>query len=196
MTHKFLNKVKKISISQVDIREYFKFYTGYICPYLYKYTLEDDTEIEINFNEKHFSHLLGLHKFREIMAYNSATEINKNILNGKIIFKNLYTANKNFINQNIELRDRMTYFPTLKTLLENTTSVLRYDLNVIWNSKIEFSFLLHSNKITILVYLAVKEIRDNTRVCVPVSFLVDRNDRFSKMNLENLKIKSLSIIKK
>ena len=33
----------------------------------------------------------------------------------------------------------------------------------------------------------------NKKICVPVSFLVDRNDRFSKMNLEKLTIKYIDI---
>lgn len=84
----------------------------------------------------------------------------------------------------------------LRTLLENTDTVLKYDINVIWNSKIKFSFLLRTEKITILVYLAVKEIKNNKKICVPVSLLVDRDNRFSKMKLEELKIKEITIIKK
>ena len=52
---------------------------------------------------------------------------------------------------------------------------------------------MKTNKISILVYLAVKEIKNNKKICVPVSFLVDRNDRFSKMNLEKLTIKYIDI---
>ena len=96
----------------------------------------------------------------------------------------------------LELKDRLTYFPVLRTLLENVDTALKYDLNVIWNSKIEFSFLLKTDKISILVYLAVKEIKNNKKICVPVSLLVDRNDRFSKMNLERLKVIERKITKK
>lgn len=196
MEHKFIERTKKIALSQINVKEYYEFYRDIICPYLYKYILEDDTEIEINFNQKHFSHLLGLHKFREIKAYNSAKEVNDDILNGKITFKGLYSANKDFVDKNRELRDRLTYFPILRTLLENVDTALKYDLNVIWNSKIEFSFLLKTDKISILVYLAVKEINENKKICVPVSLLVDRNDRFSKMNLKKLNITDRKILKK
>ena len=73
---------------------------------------------------------------------------------------------------------------------------MKYDINVIWNSKIEFSFLLRTDKVAILVYLAVKEISKNKKICVPVSLLVDRNDRFSKMKLQEIKIKEIDITKK
>ena len=120
-------------------------------------------------------------------------KINEDILKEKITFKELRLNKENVILKNGELLDRLTFFPVLKTLLENVDTALKYDINVIWNSKIEFSFLLRTDKISILVYLAVKEIKNNKKICVPVSFLVDRNDRFSKMNLEKLTIKCIDI---
>lgn len=196
MEHKFLNKTKKLSLSQINFKEYFEFYRDFICPYIYSYTLEDDTEIEIRFHEEHFSHLLGLHKFQTLKSYKKTNKLINDILSEKINFKNVYSAEKDFIEKNIELRDRVSYFPTLKTLLENTEIVLQYNLNIIWNSKIKFSFLLKTDKISILVYLAVKKINENKKICVPVSFLVDRSNRFSKTPLKKIKVKSISIIKK
>ena len=186
MEHKFLNSFKKISLSQVDFKEYFEFYRDFVCPYFYKYTFEDNTEIEISFAEENFSHLLGLQYFKTINKNKKAKEINEDILKEKINLKNIMILEpKTFT---LELKDRLTYFPVLRTLLENVDTALKYDLNVIWNSKIEFSFLLKTDKISILVYLAVKEIKNNKKICVPVSLLVDRNDRFSKVNLKKLSI--------
>ena len=196
MIHKFLNKTQKVSLSQIDFKEYFEFYRDFICPYSYKYTLENNTEIIIKFHEEYFAHLLGLHKFQTLKSYKKTNKLIADIILEKINFKNIYSAEKDFVEKNIELRDRITYFPVLKTLLENTDTALQYDLNVIWNSKIEFSFLLKTDKISILVYLAVKEINQNTKICVPVSLLVDRNNRFSKMKLKELKIKKINITKK
>ena len=196
MIHKFLNKTQKVSLSQIDFKEYFEFYRDFICPYSYEYTLENNTEIIIKFHEEYFAHLLGLHKFQTLKSYKKTNKLIADIILEKINFKNIYSAEKDFVEKNIELRDRITYFPVLKTLLENTDTALQYDLNVIWNSKIEFSFLLKTDKISILVYLAVKEINQNTKICVPVSLLVDRNNRFSKMKLKELKIKNIKIEKK
>ena len=56
--HKFLNKTKKIALSQVNFKEYFEFYKDFICPSSYKYILEDKTEREIKFHEEYFNHLL------------------------------------------------------------------------------------------------------------------------------------------
>ena len=194
MEHKFLNSFKKISLSQVDFKEYFEFYRDFVCPYFYKYTFEDNTEIEISFAEENFSHLLGLQYFKTINKNKKAKEINEDILKEKINLKNIMILEpKTFT---LELKDRLTYFPVLRTLLENVDTALKYDINIIWNSKIEFSFLLKTDKISILVYLAVKEIKNNKKICVPVSLLVDRNDRFSKMNLERLKVVERKITKK
>ena len=188
MSINFKGITKKVPFSKIDLKEYLEFYKKDICNFTFKYILEDETEIIIDFRERNFGHLVGLHKFKRIKSYKKSEEMNDDILKGKITFSSLYSANTDFVDRNKELKDRLTYFPTLKTLLENVDTALKYDLNVIWNSKIEFSFLLKTNKISILVYLAVKEIKNNKKICVPVSLLVDRNDRFSKMNLKKLSI--------
>ena len=188
MSINFNGITKKVPFSKIDLKEYLEFYKKDICNFTFKYILEDETEIIIDFRERNFGHLVGLHKFKRIKSYKKSEEMNDDILKGKITFSSLYSANTDFVDRNKELKDRLTYFPTLKTLLENVDTALKYDLNVIWNSKIEFSFLLKTNKISILVYLAVKEIKNNKKICVPVSLLVDRNDRFSKMNLKKLSI--------
>ena len=188
MSINFKGITKKVPFSKIDLKEYLEFYKKDICNFTFKYILEDETEIIIDFRERNFGHLVGLHKFKRIKSYKKSEEMNDDILKGKITFSSLYSANTDFVDRNKELKDRLTYFPTLKTLLENVDTALKYDLNVIWNSKIEFSFLLKTDKISILVYLAVKEIKNNKKICVPVSLLVDRNDRFSKMNLKKLSI--------
>ena len=196
MSINFKGITKKVPFSKIDLKEYLEFYKKDICNFTFKYILEDETEIIIDFRERNFGHLVGLHKFKRIKSYKKSEEMNDDILKGKITFSSLYSANTDFVDRNKELKDRLTYFPTLKTLLENVDTALKYDLNVIWNSKIEFSFLLKTNKISILVYLAVKEIKNNKKICVPVSLLVDRNDRFSKMNLERLKVTERKITQK
>ena len=63
MIEKYMERNKKISISQVDILEFFNFYKE-IAKYQYLYTLENSLKINLTFNESNFSHLLGLHKFK------------------------------------------------------------------------------------------------------------------------------------
>ena len=192
----FNGTTKKIPISKINLKEFFNFYKKEICQYKFKYILEDNTEIVIDFRERNFSHIVGLHKFERIKKYKVSEEINRDILSEKITFKDLRSNESEVLEKNKELGDGITYFPVLKTLLENVDIALKYDLNVIWNSKIEFSFLLKTEKISVIVYLAVKEIKGNKKICVPVSLLVDRNNRFSKMKLKELKIIERSIEKK
>lgn len=189
-----INGDKKISLSKVDLKEYLKFYKTEICSFSYKYTLEDNTEIILSFKEENFFHLLGLHKFKKINSYKVSLNINKDIVENKIILKDLISKEKNILTP--ELKDRIVYFPLLKKLLYNTDTALKYDLNIIWNSKIEFSFLLKTERISVIVYLAVKKISETKKVCIPVSLLVDRNNRFSKMKLKELKIIGRNIEKK
>ena len=80
---------KKISLSKVNLKEFFEFYREEICKYNFKYVLEDDTELVIEFKERNFAHIIGLHKFERVKKYKSAEEINRDILNEKIIFKEL-----------------------------------------------------------------------------------------------------------
>lgn len=184
----FLELNKKISFSQINLKLFLEFYKNEICNYTYEYLLEDDSKIILLFEENSFSHLLGLHKFNKIKKYKKAIDINNDILSEKIIFKDLFNNRKEISN---ELIDRLTFFPTLKTLINNTSTVLEYNINTIFNSKIKFSFLLNSNKINVIVYLAIKEIKENTRICIPVSFLVDRVDKFRNLNLKEIKITSI-----
>ena len=62
----FLNRNKKISISQVNILEFYQFYKNYIVSGIFSYTLETGITININFNEDNFPRLLGLHKFKKV----------------------------------------------------------------------------------------------------------------------------------
>lgn len=189
MPKRFLGSTKKIALSRVNLKLFLEFYKEYICKYLFKYTLENDENIIISFEEENFSHLIGLHKFEKIKPYRRASKkLNDDILNGKIIFSNLYSAEQNVIDKNNELKDRITYFGTIRTLLDNPSFVFKYDVNAISQTSIEFSFLLNSRKISVIIYLAIKEIDENETMYVPVSFLVDRYEKFEKMGLEKIKI--------
>lgn len=189
-----INKNKKTSLPKVDLIEFLEFYKNEICNYSYNYILEDDTKLILSFKEENFSHLLGLHKFKKIKSYKAALKINEDIICKNIILKELINKEKQVMTS--ELKDRICYFPMLKLLLEKADIVLKYDINAIWNTKIEFSFLFRTNKISVIIYLAVKEISKSKKVCIPVSLLVDRDNRFAKMKLEELKIKEISIMKK
>lgn len=57
MMIEFKNRFKKISFSQIDLKEFLKFYKE-ICLYRYNYILDNQEEIVLFFEENNFSHLL------------------------------------------------------------------------------------------------------------------------------------------
>lgn len=187
MPERFLNSTKRLALSRINLKLFLEFYKEYICKYSFKYTLENNTNIIISFEEENFPHLIGLHKIKRI-KHKQAKELNKDIINEKIEFKQLYKAEKDAIDKNLELIDRITYFGTLRTLLDNASFVLKYDVKAISQTSIEFSFLLNSTEISVIIYLAIKEITKKETIYVPVSFLVDRYKKFEKMELEKIKI--------
>ena len=71
---------KKIPISKINLKEFFEFYKKEICQYRFKYILEDNTEIIVDFRERNFSHIVGLHKFERIKKYKVSEEINMGLL--------------------------------------------------------------------------------------------------------------------
>ena len=74
MVEKYMDRNKKISISQVNILEFFNFYKE-IAKYQYLYTLENNLKIKLAFNESNFPHLLGLHKFKIVSKYRKQSDI-------------------------------------------------------------------------------------------------------------------------
>lgn len=195
MPERFLNSTKRLSISRINLKLFLEFYKEYICKYFFKYTLENNTNIIISFEEENFPHLIGLHKIKRIKD-KQARELNKDIMNEKIEFSQLYKAEKNAIDKNLELVDRITYFGILRTLLDNASFVFKYNVKAISQTSIEFSFLLNSTKISVVIYLAIKETNKEETIYVPVSFLVDRYKKFEKMELEKIKIINKEIFEK
>lgn len=196
MPERFLGATKKTSLSRVNLKLFLEFYKEYICKYFFKYTLENNKNIIISFEEENFPHLIGLHKIKRIKNYKTAKELNEDIINEKIEFNQLYKSEKKYIDKNLELIDRITYFGTLRTLLNNAEFVFKYDVKAISQTSIEFSFLLNSTKISVVIYLAIKEVNSKEIIYVPVSFLVDRYKKFQKIKLEKLQVINREIIKK
>ena len=140
MAIEFKNRFKKISFSQIDLKEFFKFYKE-ICLYKYNYVLDNQEEIILFFEENNFSHLLGLHKFKKIKSYKYSNDINKDIENYRIEFSSLIKEEPFVLNK--ELRDRLTYFPVLRTLLENVAYSLNRGFHSLYGVKEENIFILN-----------------------------------------------------
>ena len=166
MIEKYMERNKKISISQVDILEFFNFYKE-IAKYKYLYTLDNNLKINLTFNESNFSHLLGLHKFKIVSKYRKQSDIIEAIKNKSLNIKNLKSSEANVL---INIKDRLGYFPCLNFLLNNVEKVVEFDSTKCIPTKLDATFLLNTSKISVSIYLAIKSIKNNEYNCVPVSF--------------------------
>ncbi|MGL6100172.1 MAG: PBECR4 domain-containing protein, partial [Fusobacteriaceae bacterium] len=89
--------------------------------------------------------------------------------------------------------DRLTYFPTLQTILDTSKTLIKFDPTKCIPTKVEADFFIYSEEIKVIVFLAIREInsKDNKIICCPVSFMVDRTDKFQKNKQKHIKIETL-----
>ncbi|MDX8337222.1 PBECR4 domain-containing protein [Candidatus Cetobacterium colombiensis] len=190
MPEQFLNTTKKVSKNKIDLKLFYSFYRDYICPYRYIYTLETGEIIEIKFEKNNFPHLLGLHKFKKVAAIDKAEEILAGIFEETITTKILKETDNTVFNVTA---DRLTYFPTLQTILDTSKTLIKFDPTKCIPTKVEADFFIYSEEIKVIVFLAIREInsKDNKIICCPVSFMVDRTDKFQKNKQKHIQIKTL-----
>ena len=190
MPEQFLNTTKKVSKNKIDLKLFYSFYRDYICPYRYIYTLETVEIIEIKFEKNNFPHLLGLHKFKKVAAIDKAEEILAGIFEETITTKILKETDNTVFNVTA---DRLTYFPTLQTILDTSKTLIKFDPTKCIPTKVEADFFIYSEEIKVIVFLAIREInsKDNKIICCPVSFMVDRTDKFQKNQQKHIPIKTL-----
>ncbi|MGL4865107.1 MAG: PBECR4 domain-containing protein [Cetobacterium sp.] len=190
MPEQFLNTTKKVSKNKIDLKLFYSFYRDYICPYRYTYTLETGEIIEIKFEKNNFPHLLGLHKFKKVAAIDKAEEILAGIFEETITTRILKETDNTVFNVTA---DRLTYFPTLQTILDTSKTLIKFDPTKCIPTKVEADFFIYSEEIKVIVFLAIREInsKDNKIICCPVSFMVDRTDKFQKNKQKHIKIETL-----
>lgn len=190
MPEQFLNTTKKVSKNKIDLKLFYSFYRDYICPYRYTYTLETGEIIEIKFEKNNFPHLLGLHKFKKVAAIDKAEDILAGIFEETITTKILKETDNTVFNVTA---DRLTYFPTLQTILDTSRTLIKFDPTKCIPTKVEADFFIYSEEIKVIVFLAIREInsKDNKIICCPVSFMVDRTDKFQKDKQKHIKIETL-----
>ncbi|MGL6113791.1 MAG: PBECR4 domain-containing protein [Cetobacterium sp.] len=192
MPEYFLNTTKKISKNKINLKLFYLFYKNYICINRYIYTLENDQIIEIVFEKNNFPHLLGLHKFKKIKSFDKAEDIISGIENEEITIHLLKEAEYNIFIDPL-LTDRLTFFPTLQTLLDTSQTIIKFDPTKCIPTVIEADFFLYSEEIKVTIFLAIREIDyiNNKTICCPVSFLVDRINKFRKEKQEHIQITSI-----
>lgn len=190
MPEQFLNTTKKVSKNKINLKLFYSFYRDYICPYRYIYTLETGEVLEIKFEKNNFPHLLGLHKFKKVASIDKAEEILIGIFEETITAQLLKETDNTVFNVTA---DRLTYFPTLQTILDTSKTLIKFDPTKCIPTKVDADFFIYSEDIKVIVFLAIREInsKDNKIICCPVSFMVDRTDKFQKSKQKHIKIKTL-----
>ncbi|MBC2853656.1 hypothetical protein HS141_11980 [Cetobacterium somerae] len=190
MPEQFLNTTKKVSKNKINLKLFYSFYRDYICPYRYIYTLETGEVLEIKFEKNNFPHLLGLHKFKKVASIDKAEEILIGIFEETITAQLLKETDNTVFNVTA---DRLTYFPTLQTILDTSKTLIKFDPTKCIPTKVDADFFIYSEEIKVIVFLAIREInsKDNKIICCPVSFMVDRTDKFQKSKQKHIKIKTL-----
>ncbi|MDK4514156.1 PBECR4 domain-containing protein [Fusobacterium necrophorum] len=187
MTIDYKTRNKKVSISQVNFYDIFQFYKKEIIPYKFTYFLSNGSIIDLEFEESNFSHLIGVHK---LYKAKKPLEIINEILNKKITIGNV---KKIYGEIKPELKDRFMYFPCLYHILLNSAEILIFDSKKCMPTKLKASFLLIAGDIAVTVYVAIKNIDENSGTirCVGVSFIVDRVDKYQKEKQDKLEIINL-----
>ena len=123
MVEKYMKRNKKISISQVDILEFFNFYKE-IAKYQYLYTLENNLKIKLAFNESNFPYLLGLHKFKIVSKYRKQSDIIEAIKFLKIsLWKMEFIHSIFYFLTNFYLSSQLITYKLLKVILRKVLKI-------------------------------------------------------------------------
>ena len=175
-------------ISLIDIQSY---YSRVLCPYVFRYTLEDNSVVTIIFRMENFCHLLGIHHIKNISDY-KAIKGYTNIAKGNITIESLKKTDKKEFQK---IYPRLYAFNQLSSLLLRGKAFL-FDRSKA-SSVIKADFLLaRENKYLHLHLFIVKSSLDGN-VYAPMSFIpvaVKSKVAYKyTMNQEEKKIKYLEI---
>lgn len=192
MPEQFLNATKKVSRNKIDLKLFYSFYRDYVCPYKYTYTLETGEIIELIFEKNNFPHLIGLHKFEKVASIDKAEDILAGIWEESITAQ-ILKKTENHIYTNPLTIDRLMFFPTIQTLLDTSKTIIVFDATKCIPTEADADFFIYSEEINVVVFLSIREknSKDNIIKCCPVSFLVDRIDKFQKNKQKHIKIETL-----
>ncbi len=129
------------------------------------------TEITINFEKSDFSHLIGLHKLKDVLNGNLATEkLFDKCLTGKISFETI--SKSKFFSK---LGNRFEYFVDLEKMLDSNETVFKCNTrNMAKFSRIIADFELKNIYDDLIFYLFIER-RNNSEKLYCKSFIEERN---------------------
>ncbi|MGL5416163.1 MAG: hypothetical protein ACRDAU_10935 [Clostridium sp.] len=204
LTLKDLKVITKMPTeNEVTLKLLANFYEKYISNRVYEIKLESGNIIRFKIENKHFSHLIGLHKFTDKKHKNKLLRYNKelkslkgfeNVKYSRITLEDLKAvggktkAYKNY-------RKRVLNFPFTYQLLRKS-KFLSYNKEIVESeTKIKGDYILVNNinedKLHFFFIDILEEVND---ALVPITFIVTKRSDFNYVNnQEILKIREIKV---
>lgn len=169
----------KPKINDIDLPILKDFYTMYLMPFIYTYSITDadsNRQLQLRFDNVRFCHLLGLEsiakghvKYNELSQYKGEKGWN-NIEAGNLAFKHLKTLNQKKFKS---IKAKFVYFYLIPDLLDKPLGVIFDKNNVNPPIQIESEILFYSSYENAVIHLGIDK-EDNSVFYYPRTFFVEK----------------------
>lgn len=169
----------KPKINDIDLPILKDFYTIYLMPFIYTYSITDadsNRQLQLRFDNVRFCHLLGLEsiakghvKYNELSQYKGEKGWN-NIEAGNLAFKHLKTLNQKKFKS---IKAKFVYFYLIPDLLDKPLGVMFDKNNVNPPVQIESEILFYSSYENAVIHLGIDK-EDNSVFYYPRTFFVEK----------------------
>ena len=169
----------KPKINDIDLPILKDFYTMYLMPFIYTYSITDadsNKQLQLRFDNVRFCHLLGLEsiakghvKYNELSQYKGEKGWN-NIEAGNLAFKHLKTLNQKKFKS---IKAKFVYFYLIPDLLDKPLGVMFDKNNVNPPVQIESEILFYSSYENAVIHLGIDK-EDNSVFYYPRTFFVEK----------------------
>ena len=169
----------KPKINDIDLPILKDFYTMYLMPFIYTYTInneERNQQLQLRFDDIRLCHLLGLEsiatgqvKYKELSQYRGKNGW-ENIENGNLTFKHLKSLNQKKFRS---VKAKFVYFYLIPDLLEKPLGVIFDKEKVDPPVKIESEILFYSTYENAVIHLGIDK-EDDDDFYYPRSFFVEK----------------------
>lgn len=169
----------KPKINDIDLPILKDFYTMYLMPFIYTYTINNEKssqQLQLRFDNIRLCHLLGLEsiatgqvKYKELSQYRGKNGW-ENIENGNLTFKHLKSLNQKKFRS---VKAKFVYFYLIPDLLEKPLGVIFDKEKVNPPVKIESEILFYSTYENAVIHLGIDKEEDDD-FYYPRSFFVEK----------------------
>lgn len=169
----------KPKINDIDLPILKDFYTMYLMPFIYTYTINNEKssqQLQLRFDDIRLCHLLGLEsiatgqvKYKELSQYRGKNGW-ENIENGNLTFKHLKSLNQKKFRS---VKAKFVYFYLIPDLLEKPLGVIFDKEKVNPPVKIESEILFYSTYENAVIHLGIDK-EDDDDFYYPRSFFVEK----------------------